>query len=102
MRLLYVHYGPQSGVTAAVTAQLSAAGLEVLQHNPARHFLYQLRPGTRLPNPRPAVVRAVVEAARLHGAHWKSYYLHTPFAFDHLSREAGRAIRRAAPDLVIQ
>jgi glycosyltransferase involved in cell wall biosynthesis len=102
MRLLYVHYGPQSGVTAAITAHLSASALEVVEHNPARRFLYQLRPGTRLPNIRPAVLRAFLEAVRLHGAHWKSYYLHTPYAFDHLSREAARAIRRTAPDLVLQ
>jgi glycosyltransferase involved in cell wall biosynthesis len=102
MRLLYLHYGPQSGVTDSVTGQLAAAGLEVVQHNPVRHFLYQLRPGTPIPNARPAVARAVLEALRLHGMHWKSYYLHTPYAFDRLSRGAARAIRRAAPDLVLQ
>ncbi len=102
MRLLYVHYGPQSGVTDAITAQLAASGLEVIQHNPVRGFLYQLRPGTRIPNARPAVIRAVLEAARLHGIHWKFYYLHTTFAFDHLSQEAARAIDRTRPDLVVQ
>jgi glycosyltransferase involved in cell wall biosynthesis len=102
MRLLYVHYGPQSGVTDAITAQLAASGLEVVQHNPVRRFLYQLRPGLRIPNARPAVIRAVAAALRVHGVHWKSYYLHTPYAFDHLSRVSARAIRCAAPDLVIQ
>lgn len=102
MRVLYVHYGPQSGVTDAVTAHLSASGLEVIQHNPVRSFLYQLRPGVRVPNARPAVIRALLEAVRLHGVHWKSYYLHTLFAFDHLSRETARAIRSVAPDLVMQ
>ncbi len=102
MRLLYVHYGPQSGVTDAITAELTARGLEVIQHNPVRSFLYQLREGTRIPNARPAVIRAVLESVRLHGAHWKSYYLHTPYAFDHLSRQAARAIRRLGPDLVLQ
>jgi glycosyltransferase involved in cell wall biosynthesis len=102
MRLLYIHYGPQSGVTDAITTQLSSSGLDVVQHNPARSFLYQLRPGKRIPNARPVVMRAVLEAVRLHGAHWKSYYLHTLYAFDHLSREAARAIRCAAPDVVLQ
>ncbi len=102
MRLLYLHYGPQSGVTEAITSALVASGVEVLQHNPAERFLYQLRPGTRIPNARPAVVRAVAEAMRLHGAHWKSYYLHTPYAFDHLSDEAAAAIRRARADVVVQ
>jgi glycosyltransferase involved in cell wall biosynthesis len=102
MRLLYLHYGPQSGVTAAITAALGAAGVEVLQHNPVERFRYQLRAGTKLPNARPAVVRAVLEAMRLHGPHWKSYYLHSPYAFDLFSREAAAAIRRAAPDRVVQ
>jgi glycosyltransferase involved in cell wall biosynthesis len=102
MRLLYLHYGPQSGVTDAITGALADAGLEVVQHNPAERFLYQLRPGTRIPNVRGPVVRAVLEAMHLHGPHWKSYYLHTPYAFDHLSREAASAIRRVAADQVLQ
>lgn len=102
MRLLYLHYGPQSGVTDAITAALAEAGLDVVQRNPAERFLYQLRPGLRIPNARPAVTRAVLEAVRLHGPHWKSYYLHTPYAFDHLSREAAAAIREARADHVVQ
>jgi glycosyltransferase involved in cell wall biosynthesis len=102
MRLLYLHYGPQSGVTDAITAALSAAGVDVVPYNPVERFLYQLRPGTRIPNARPAVLRAVLEAVRLHGPHWKSYYLHSPYAFDLVSRDAALAVRRTAPDHVIQ
>jgi alpha-maltose-1-phosphate synthase len=102
MRLLYLHYGPQSGVTASITAALSGGGAEVLLANPAERFLYQLVPGWKVPNPRPVVVRAVAEAVRTHGRRWKPYYLHTRFAFDHLSEVAGQAIRAAAPDAVIQ
>ncbi|ACL67552.1 glycosyl transferase group 1 [Anaeromyxobacter dehalogenans 2CP-1] len=102
MRVLYLHYGPQSGVTAAVTRSLAEAGAEVVDANPAEGFLYQLRPGCRIPNVRPAVVRAVAEALRTHGRSWKPYYLHTTFAFDHLSARAGEAIRRAGADAVIQ
>jgi glycosyltransferase involved in cell wall biosynthesis len=102
MRLLYLHYGPQSGVTDAITARLAGAGLTVVRANPAEGFLYQLRPGSRLPNARPVVIRAVLEAMRAHGIHWKSYYLHTPYAFDQLSAGAARAIRRTAPDVVLQ
>jgi glycosyltransferase involved in cell wall biosynthesis len=102
MRVLYLHYGPQSGVTAAITGALAEAGAQVLQANPAERFLYQLRPGLKIPNARPAVVRGVVEALRLHGTNWKPYYLHTTYAFDHLSRLAARAIRRARPDVVLQ
>ncbi|BDG03913.1 glycosyltransferase family 4 protein [Anaeromyxobacter oryzae] len=104
MRLLYLHYGPQSGVTASTSAALSAAGVDVVHANPAAGFLYQLRPGHRLPlpNARPAVLRGVAEAVRAHGRSWKAYYLHTLFAFDHLSERAGEAIRRARPDAVLQ
>lgn len=102
MRLLYIHYGPQSGVTASITAALAASGAEVLLANPTERFLYQLVPGWKLPNPRPVVLRAVAEALRAHGPRWKPYYLHTRFAFDHLSALAGQAIRAAAPDAVIQ
>ena len=102
MRLLYIHYGPQSGVTASITAALAASGAEVLLANPTERFLYQLVPGWKIPNPRPVVIRAVAEAVRAHGPRWKTYYLHTRFAFDHLSDLVGQAIRAAAPDAVIQ
>ncbi|MGC4000186.1 MAG: glycosyltransferase family 4 protein [Anaeromyxobacter sp.] len=102
MRLLYLHYGPQSGVTASLSAALSAEGVEVLHANPVEPFMYQLRPGSHLPNLRPAAVRGVTEALRQHGIHWKSYYLHTTWAFDHLSAAAAREVRRARPDAVIQ
>ncbi|GAO04454.1 hypothetical protein PSR1_03348 [Anaeromyxobacter sp. PSR-1] len=102
MRVLYLHYGPQSGVTAAITRSLAEAGAEVVEANPAEGFLYQLRPGCRIPNVRPAVVRAVAEALRTHGRSWKPYYLHTTFAFDHLSARAGEAVRRAGADAVVQ
>lgn len=102
MRLLYLHYGPQSGVTESISAGLAAAGVEILHANPAERFLYQVRPGSKIPNARPAVVRAVAEAVRAHGRHWKSYYLHTTFAFDHLSALAAEAIRSCRPDAVLQ
>jgi glycosyltransferase involved in cell wall biosynthesis len=103
VRLLYVHYGPQSGVTASLSRALLGAGVEIRHFSPLTGFLYQQTiAGARVPNARPAVVRAVAEAMRRHGRHWKPYYLHTPFAFDALSERVARAIRREAPDLVLQ
>ena len=102
MRLLYLHYGPQSGVTASVSRSLSAAGVELLHANPTERFLWQVRPGSRIPNVRPAAVRAFVEALRAHRRSWKAYWWHTTFAFDHLSSLAAEAIRRARPDVVLQ
>jgi glycosyltransferase involved in cell wall biosynthesis len=102
MRLLYLHYGPQSGVTAAVLGRLAAAGIDVVAANPMERFLWQLRPGSRIPNPRPAAIRAFLEAVRRHGPSWKEYWVHTPYAFDHLTALAGEAIERARPDAVLQ
>ncbi len=102
MRLLYLNYGPQSGVTKAVSRHLEAAGVRVAHANVIDGFLYQLRPGSKLPNARPTVARAVLEAMRTHGRSWKPYYLHTTFAFDHLSDVAAAAIRRTEPDVVLQ
>jgi glycosyltransferase involved in cell wall biosynthesis len=102
MRLLYLHYGPQSGVTPSVARALAAAGVEVLHANPMERFLWRLRPGWPVPNLRPAPVRAFVESLRAHGRHWKAFWCHTTFAFDHLSTLAGEAVRRARPDAVLQ
>jgi glycosyltransferase involved in cell wall biosynthesis len=102
MRLLYLHYGPQSGVTPSVAAAFSAAGVEVLEANPLERFLWQLRPGSWIPNLRPAAIRAFVESLRANGSSWKAHWLHTTYAFDHLSGLAGDAIRRARPDAVLQ
>jgi glycosyltransferase involved in cell wall biosynthesis len=103
VRLLYVHYGAQSGVTASLTRALRDARVEVESFCPVDGLTYQRRAGPwLLPNARPAVVRAVAGAVRRHRRHWKSYYLHTTYAFDLLSRRVARAIRRAAPDRVLQ
>ena len=102
MRLLYLHYGPQSGVTSAVARILATKGLELTLANPTEGFLWKLREGSRLPNPRPAALRAFAEAVRRHRGAWKAYWVHTPWAFDHLSSVAAEAVRRARPDAVLQ
>jgi alpha-maltose-1-phosphate synthase len=102
VRVLYLNYGSQSGVTASIATSLSAAGVEVLQANPTERFLWQARPGSRMPNMRPSAVRAFLESAWTHRTRWKAYWLHTVYAFDHMSDLAGEAIRRARPDAVLQ
>jgi len=103
VRLLYVHYGPQSGVTEAITRALAAARVDVAEVNALDGLLWQRRIGPAVvPNARPAVVRAVVAAMRRHGASWKAYYLHTTFAFDRVSARVAAEIRRARPDAVVQ
>jgi glycosyltransferase involved in cell wall biosynthesis len=102
VRLLYLHYGPQSGVTAAVTGALATRGVAVSLANPTDRFLWKLREGSRVPNPRPAALRAFAEAMRRHRGAWKEYWIHSPWAFDHLSRVAGEAVRREKPDAILQ
>ncbi len=102
MRLLYLHYGPQSGVTAAVTRALASAGVDVAAASPTDAFLWRLRPGSRLPNVRPAALRAFAEAVRRHRRFWKEYWVHTPWAFDHLSRVAGELVEAEGADAVLQ
>jgi alpha-maltose-1-phosphate synthase len=102
VRLLYLSYGPQSGVTASLSRSLAAAGVEVLHANPVEGFLWNARPGSRVPNLRPAALVAFAAALRAHRRSWKAYWCHTTFAFDHLSGLAGEAIRRARPDVVLQ
>ncbi len=103
MRLLYVHYGLQSGVTAAVARALSDAQVDLLHVDALDGFLWKRRLGPlQVPNARPRVIRAVVEALRRHGPRWKAYYLHTTWAFDRLSERVGAAIRRVRPEAVLQ
>ena len=102
MRLLYLHYGPQSGVTSAVAGALAARGVRVSLANPTDGLLWKLREGSRVPNPRPAALRAFAEAVRRHRGAWKEYWVHSPWMFDRLSRAAGEAVRRERPDAVLQ
>jgi alpha-maltose-1-phosphate synthase len=102
VRVLYLNYGPQSGVTESIATRLSAAGLEVLQANPTERFLWQVRPGSKVPNLRPTAMRAFLEALWAHKSRWKVYWLHTVYAFDRLSDLAGEAVQRARPDAVLQ
>ncbi len=103
VRLLYLTYGPQSGVTASVSRALGAAGADVRTHDVLEGFLWKVRAGPAvLPNARPDVVRAVGEAVLRHGWSWKAHYLHTTWAFDRLSERADAAIRRARPDAILQ
>jgi glycosyltransferase involved in cell wall biosynthesis len=107
MKLLYLNYGPQSGVVASLTAELRGRGLDVVPVNAAAGFLPSrgLPVGRRhlpLPNLRWDVMRALVHAAQQHGGGFRAYYLHTCYAFDRLTELADRAIAEHQPHLVLQ
>lgn len=101
--LLYVHFGPQSGVVESVATELRRLGMAVDAWDVARTFLYKTTLwGRSVPNLRPDVATAVWKARRLHGRHWRHFYFHTRFAFDRMTRLAGRAIARHSPSVVLQ
>ncbi len=103
MRILYVNYGEQSGVTEAVCARLRAAGHEVLRFDPVEGFLYKRSLGRlRVPNVLPLPALATAAAMARFRANWKELYCHTRFAFDRLSDRCERGIERAAADAVLQ
>src|SRR6202022_2775846 len=56
----------------------------------------------QVPNPRPDVLRAIIEAILEHGRHWKAYFFHSCYAFDRLTALVGDAIKRTKPDAVLQ
>jgi glycosyltransferase involved in cell wall biosynthesis len=102
-RLLYLNYGPQSGVIESLTRAVLRLGGDVTCVDPVRPFLFgRRRMGIPCPNLRSDVVRAVVAAMQTHGRAWKDYYFHTTYAWDRMSQLAGEAIAREKPDVILQ
>jgi alpha-maltose-1-phosphate synthase len=103
LRILYLAYGSQSGVTAAVVERLTAAGHEVHVANPVKGFLYKRRvAGVQLPNATPGPVLATAAAMLRFRQRWRELYLHTCAAFDLLTARSAALVRRVRPDLVLQ
>jgi alpha-maltose-1-phosphate synthase len=103
LRILYLAYGSQSGVTAAVVEQLTAAGHEVHVGNPVKGFLYKRKvAGVQVPNATPGPVVATAAAMLRFRARWRELYVHTCAAFDLLTARAAALVRRVRPDLVLQ
>jgi starch synthase len=103
LRILYLSYGTQSGVTAAVVERLTAAGHEVHLANPVKGFLYKRKvAGLQVPNVAPAPVLATAAAMLRFRGMWKDRYLHTCTAFDRLTARSAASVRRVRPDVVLQ
>jgi glycosyltransferase involved in cell wall biosynthesis len=103
VRILYLSYGSQSGVTAAVVGRLRAAGHEVRTFDPVAGFLYKRRLGPlRVPNVRLDAILATAAAVARFGPRWKSWYVHTCWAFDRLTARCDRAIAAFRPDAILQ
>lgn len=103
LRILYVNYGSQSGVTEAVLRRLRGAGHEVRVFDPVDGFLYKRRLGPfQVPNVRVDPVLATAAAVARFRGRWKPWYVHTCLAFDRLTARCARAVAEAAPDAVLQ
>ena len=103
LRIAYVHYGWQSGVTSAVARALADRGHE-LQLVAATGALELRDPVSRRPRPRPDVLRNLALAIARFGRQGPEHRWNTGYAFDRHARDAGSALRavRPAPDLVLQ
>jgi starch synthase len=103
LRILYLRYGPQSGVAEAVVSRLNAAGHDVRVFDPVDGFLYKRKVGGfKVPNLAPEPVLASVAAMARFGRYWKPWYVHTRWAFDRLTARCHRAVLAARPDVVLQ
>jgi glycosyltransferase involved in cell wall biosynthesis len=103
LSIAYVHYGPQSGVTGAVTRSMAARGHDV-RLVAATGELDLRDPVTRLPRLRaPVAIHLAISAAR-YGRLWYRHRWNTEYAFDRHSRRAGALLSalRPVPDLVLQ
>ncbi|HEY5678261.1 MAG TPA: glycosyltransferase family 4 protein [Myxococcales bacterium] len=103
MRVAYVNYGNQSGVTPNVTRALAALGHELVRVDPTP--LLALRdPRTRLPRPTPRVLLSLAASAIRHGPQLMHHRWNTVYAFDQHSRRAGELLGALdpRPEVVLQ
>ncbi|WP_242395426.1 glycosyltransferase family 4 protein [Anaeromyxobacter oryzisoli] len=103
LSIAYVHYGAQSGVTAAMSDALARRGHDVLLVA-ATGSLEPRDPVTRRLRPAPAVALHLAFAAARFGRLALAHRWNTPYAWDRHARRAGELLAsiRPAPDLVLQ
>src|SRR5437660_8222570 len=103
MRIAYVNYGNQSGVTPNVVRSLSVLGHRIVPVDPTG-ILALRDPRTRLPRPTPRVLLSLAASALRHGPQLIHHRLNTAYAFDQHSRRAGELLEALAepPDIVLQ
>ena len=103
MRIAYVNYGNQSGVTPNVVRSLSVLGHRIVPVDPTG-ILALRDPRTRLPRPTPRVLLSLAASALRHGPQLIHHYWNTVYAFDQHSRRAGELLEALTepPDVVLQ
>jgi glycosyltransferase involved in cell wall biosynthesis len=103
MRIAYVNYGRQSGVTPNVTATLTALGHRIVPIDPTPVLALRDQQ-TRWPRPTPRVLMSIAVSALRHGPQLMHHRWNTVYAFDQHSRRAGELLDALdhPPDVVLQ
>jgi alpha-maltose-1-phosphate synthase len=103
MRIAYVNYGNQSGVTPNIVRVLQDLGHRIVPVDPTGVLAFRDR-RTRLPRPTPRVLLSVVVSALRHGPQLMHHRWNTVYAFDQHSKQAGDLLDALpqAPDVVLQ
>src|SRR6185295_12525412 len=103
MRIAYVNYGNQSGVTPNVIRGLQDLGHRVVSVDPTGVLALRDR-RTRLPRPTPQVLMSLAVSAIKHGPQLMHHRWNTVYAFDQHSKQAGEMLDALpeAPDVVLQ
>src|SRR5690242_19217342 len=103
MRIAYLNYGAQSGVTANLIRALEGSAHEVVSVDPTDVFALR-DPANRLPRLSPQVAFALVASAIHYRRNALQRRWNTPYAFDGHSRRAGELLcsLRPSPDVVLQ
>jgi glycosyltransferase involved in cell wall biosynthesis len=103
MRVAYVNYGDQSGVTPNVAKSLVALGHDVVHLDPTG-VLALRNPRTRRPRPTPRVLMSLAASALKHGQQLIHHRWNTVYAFEQHSKRAGALLAGLGepPDVVLQ
>ena len=103
MRIAYVNYGTQSGVTPNVSRALRTLRHEVVHVDPTG-VLALRDPRTRLPRPTPRVLLSLAASALRHGPQLIHHRWNTVYAFDQHTRQAGALLDALPerPDVALQ
>jgi alpha-maltose-1-phosphate synthase len=94
MRILYVCFGPQSGVINSLSKELRERHHDVTIADVSAHFKPPRLSGSTL--------RMIGAALWNFRRRWLQDYFHTLTAFDAMSRQAQRLIAAVKPDIVLQ
>ncbi len=103
LRIAYLNYGAQSGVTPNITSGLQRLG-HAIEHLDASDALALRIPGTRLPRPTPRVLLSLAASFAQYRRQGLDHRWNTAYAFDVHSARAGQLLRalREPPQVVLQ